>query len=424
MGATVLVGSQWGDEGKGKIVDLISEKFEIVVRYQGGANAGHTVEIGDNKYILHLIPSGILRENVICAIGNGVVIDPTALLEEIQLLKSHNINVDGRLFISQNAHLIMPYHKLLDSISESGDNKIGTTGRGIGPCYIDKYARKGIRIVDLLNRTELEKKIRSNLKEKNEILQKIHGHAGLDVDQIVKDYLEFDQAIDKYIKDVPAFLNQSLDEGKSILLEGAQGTFLDIDHGTYPYVTSSSPTSGGACTGSGIPPTKIDAVIGIVKAYTTRVGNGPFPTELTDEEGEKLRQVGVEFGATTGRPRRCGWFDAFLVSYSKMINGITSVALTKLDVLSSFEKINVCIGYELNGKRLKNFPTNVEHLNKVKPIYETLDGWNTDISSCERFEDLPSKTRDYLNFISRYSGIKIDIVSVGPKRKQTFYVNH
>ncbi len=424
MGATVLVGSQWGDEGKGKIVDLISEKFEIVVRYQGGANAGHTVEIGDNKYILHLIPSGILRENVICAIGNGVVIDPTALLEEIQLLKSHNINVDGRLFISQNAHLIMPYHKLLDSISESGDNKIGTTGRGIGPCYIDKYARKGIRIVDLLNRTELEKKIRSNLKEKNEILQKIHGHAGLDVDQIVKDYLEFDQAIDKYIKDVPAFLNQSLDEGKSILLEGAQGTFLDIDHGTYPYVTSSSPTSGGACTGSGIPPTKIDAVIGIVKAYTTRVGNGPFPTELTDEEGEKLRQVGVEFGATTGRPRRCGWFDAFLVSYSKMINGITSVALTKLDVLSSFEKINVCIGYELNGKRLKNFPTNVEHLNKVKPIYETLDGWNTDISSCERYEDLPSKTRDYLNFISRYSGIKIDIVSVGPKRKQTFYVNH
>lgn len=423
MGATVLVGSQWGDEGKGKIVDLISEKFEIVVRYQGGANAGHTVEIGDNKYILHLIPSGILREDVICAIGNGVVIDPSALLEEISLLKSHNINVDGRLFISQNAHLIMPYHKLLDSISESGNNKIGTTGRGIGPCYIDKYARKGIRIVDLLNRTELEKKIRANLKEKNEILQKIHGHAGLDVDSIVKEYLEFDQAIDKYIKDVPSFLNQSLDEGKSVLLEGAQGTFLDIDHGTYPYVTSSNPTSGGACTGSGIPPTKIDAVIGIVKAYTTRVGNGPFPTELTDNEGEKLRTVGAEFGATTGRPRRCGWFDAFLVSYSKMINGITSVALTKLDVLSSFEKINVCIGYELNGKRLKYFPTNIEHLNSIKPIYETLDGWNTDISSCERYEDLPSKTKDYLNFITKYSGIKIDIVSVGPKRKQTFFIN-
>jgi adenylosuccinate synthase len=423
MGATVLVGSQWGDEGKGKIVDLISEKFEIVVRYQGGANAGHTVEIGDNKYILHLIPSGILRENVICVIGNGVVIDPTALLEEIELLKTHNINVDGRLFISQNAHLIMPYHKLLDSISESGDNKIGTTGRGIGPCYIDKYARKGIRIVDLLNRTELEKKIRANLKEKNEILQKIHGHAGLDVDSIVKEYLEFDLTIDKYIKDVPSFLNQALDEGKSVLLEGAQGTFLDIDHGTYPFVTSSNPTSGGACTGSGIPPTKIDAVVGIVKAYTTRVGNGPFPTELKDDEGEKLRKIGVEFGATTGRPRRCGWFDAFLVSYSKMINGITSVALTKLDVLSAFEKINVCIGYEFNGKKLKTFPTNVDHLSNVKPIYQTLDGWNTDISGCERYEDLPSKTKEYLDFISKESGIKIDIVSVGPKRKQTFFVN-
>ncbi len=421
MGATILVGSQWGDEGKGKIVDLISEGFEIVVRYQGGANAGHTVEIGDQKYILHLIPSGILRENVICVIGNGVVIDPTALLEEIQLLKSNNIDVEGRLFISQNAHLIMPYHKLLDSISESGENKIGTTGRGIGPCYIDKYARKGIRIVDLLNRTELERKIRANLKEKNEILQKIHSHAGLDVDQIVKDYLEFDTAIDRYIKDVPSFLNQALDKGKSVLLEGAQGTFLDIDHGTYPYVTSSNPTSGGACTGSGIPPTKISAVIGIVKAYTTRVGNGPFPTELLDQDGEKLRQIGVEFGATTGRPRRCGWFDAFLVAYSKMINGITSVALTKLDVLSGFEKIKVCVGYELNGKKLKSFPTDVEMLGRVKAIYETLDGWNTDISKCESYSDLPAKTKEYLKFISKQSGIKIDIISVGPKRKQTFY---
>jgi len=421
MGATVLVGSQWGDEGKGKIVDLISKGFEIVVRYQGGANAGHTVEIGDKKYILHLIPSGILREKVICVIGNGVVIDPTALLEEIELLKQNNIDVDGRLFISHNAHLIMPYHKLLDSINESGNNKIGTTGRGIGPCYIDKYARKGIRIVDLLNRTELEKKIRANLKEKNEILQKIHSHAGLDVDVIVKEYLEFDLTIDKYIKDAPAYLNHAMDEGKSVLLEGAQGTFLDIDHGTYPYVTSSSPTSGGACTGSGIPPTRIDSVIGIVKAYTTRVGNGPFPTELLDEDGEKLRKIGVEFGATTGRPRRCGWYDAFLVAYSKMINGITSVALTKLDVLSGFDKINVCVGYELSGKRLKTFPTNVDQLINVTPVYETLDGWNTDITNCENYDDLPAKTRDYLDFISRQSGIKVDIVSVGPKRKQTFY---
>ena len=423
MGATVLVGSQWGDEGKGKIVDLISKEYDVVARYQGGANAGHTVEIGDKKYVLHLIPSGILREKVVCVIGNGVVIDPTALLEEIDLLKKNNIDVDGRLFISHNAHLIMPYHKLLDSISESGDVKIGTTGRGIGPCYIDKYGRKGIRIVDLLDRVELEKKIRTNLKEKNEFLQKIHGHEGLDVEAIVKEYLEFDQIIDKYIKDAPDYLNRALDEGKSVLLEGAQGTFLDIDHGTYPFVTSSNPTSGGACTGSGIAPTRIDSVIGIVKAYTTRVGNGPFPTELLDEDGNKLREFGAEFGATTGRPRRCGWFDAYLLSYSRMINGITSVALTKLDVLSNFKQIKVCVAYEINGKRLKSFPTNVNQLNSVTPVYETLDGWNTDISNCESYDDLPAKTLDYLDFISRHSGIKINIISVGPKRKQTFFVD-
>lgn len=419
MSATILVGSQWGDEGKGKIVDILSEKFDIVVRYQGGANAGHTVIIGDQQYILHLIPSGILRENVICVIGNGVVVDPKALLDEISLLENHGIKVEGRLFISQNAHLIMPYHKLLDSIEESGEQKIGTTGRGIGPCYIDKYGRRGIRIVDLLNRDELERKIRFNLREKNQLLQKVYQHEGLDVEAILKEYLEFDKTIDKYIKDVPTFLNQSLDEGKSILLEGAQGTLLDIDHGTYPYVTSSNPTSGGACTGTGIPPNRINSVIGIVKAYTTRVGNGPFPTELTEEEGEKLRTIGAEFGATTGRPRRCGWFDAFLVSYSKMINGIDSVAVTKLDVLSHFDKIKVCVGYELNGKKLKYFPSSVEQLSKVNPIYETLDGWNQNISDCKNYDELPSKTKDYLEFISKQAGIKIDIISVGAKREQT-----
>lgn len=423
MSVTVLVGSQWGDEGKGKIVDILSEKYKIVARYQGGANAGHTVIIGDKKYILHLIPSGILRDDVICVIGNGVVIDPTALLEEIKILEENGISVDGRLFISHNAHLIMPYHKLLDSISESGDTKIGTTGRGIGPCYIDKFARKGIRIVDLLDKTELEKQIRINLKEKNELLKKVYEHEGLDVDSIVKDYLEFDKIIDKYIKDVPSFLNLAIDEGKSILLEGAQGTMLDIDHGTYPFVTSSNPTSGGACTGTGIPPTKIDSVFGIVKAYTTRVGNGPFPTELTNEDGEKLRTIGDEFGATTGRPRRCGWFDAFLVSYSRIVNGITSVAITKLDVLSSFEKIKVCIGYELNGRRIKYFPTSVEQLSAVKPIYEELDGWNEDISNCPSYEELPKKTKEYLDFIARHSNVKVEIISVGPKRRQTFFVN-
>lgn len=422
MSATVLVGSQWGDEGKGKIVDILSEKYKIVARYQGGANAGHTVIIGDKQYILHLIPSGILRDDVICVIGNGVVIDPSALLEEIEILEKNGINVEGRLYISHNAHLIMPYHKLLDSISESGEQKIGTTGRGIGPCYIDKFARKGIRIVDLLDRAELEKKIRANLKEKNELLKKVYEHEGLDVDSIVKDYLEFDKAIDKYIKDVPAFLNQALNEGKSVLLEGAQGTLLDIDHGTYPFVTSSSPTSGGACTGTGIPPTKIDSVIGIVKAYTTRVGNGPFPTELLNEEGERLRKIGAEFGATTGRPRRCGWYDAFLVAYSQMVNGITSVAITKLDVLSGFEKIKVCIGYELNGKRLKSYPSSVDQLSSVTPIYEELDGWDEDISNCLSYDELPAKTKEYLEFIAKHSGIKIDIISVGPKRKQTFFV--
>lgn len=422
MSVTVLVGSQWGDEGKGKIVDILSEKYKIVARYQGGANAGHTVIIGDRQYILHLIPSGILRDDVICVIGNGVVIDPSALLEEIDLLQKNGIKVENRLYISHNAHLIMPYHKLLDSISESGEQKIGTTGRGIGPCYIDKFARKGIRIVDLLDRAELEKKIRINLKEKNELLKKVYEHEGLDVDSIVKEYLEFDKAIDKYIKDVPAFLYRAISKGKSVLLEGAQGTLLDIDHGTYPFVTSSSPTSGGACTGTGIPPTKIDSVIGIVKAYTTRVGNGPFPTELLDDEGEKLRKIGAEFGATTGRPRRCGWYDAFLVSYSQMVNGITSVAITKLDVLSHFEKIKVCIGYELNGKRLKSYPSSVEQLSAVTPIYEELDGWNEEISNCLSYDELPSKTREYLNFIAKHSGIKIEIISVGPKRKQTFFV--
>ncbi|MGB5849522.1 MAG: adenylosuccinate synthase [Ignavibacteriaceae bacterium] len=423
MSVTVLVGSQWGDEGKGKIVDILSEKFDIVARYQGGANAGHTVEIGEKQYILHLIPSGILRDGVKCVIGNGVVIDPQALLDEIKILEDNGINVEGRLFISHNAHLIMPYHKLLDSISESGKNKIGTTGRGIGPCYIDKFDRKGIRIVDLLNRDVLEKKLRQNVEEKNILLKKLYDDKGFDIEEIIKEYISFDEAIDSYVTDVPLLLNDAIKEGKNILLEGAQGTLLDVDHGTYPFVTSSNPTSGGACTGSGIPPNKIDKVFGIVKAYTTRVGNGPFPTELTDEEGEKLRKEGAEFGATTGRPRRCGWFDAFLVRYSAMINGIDVVAVTKLDVLSVFEKIKVCIGYEINGKRIKSFPSDVEKLNNVIPVYETLDGWMEDISECKSYDDLPQKTKDYLEFISNKANIKIEIISVGPKRKQTFFMN-
>jgi adenylosuccinate synthase len=423
MSVTVLVGSQWGDEGKGKIVDILSEKFDIVTRYQGGANAGHTVEIGDKQYILHLIPSGILRKDVICVIGNGVVVDPNALLTEIEFLEENNISVEGRLFISQNAHLIMPYHKLLDSIGESGDRKIGTTGRGIGPCYMDKYARKGIRIVDLLNKDVLRKKIRENLEEKNTLLKNVYKHDGLDVEEIINEYIQFDKAIDSYVTDVPSMLNNAINEGKNILLEGAQGALLDIDHGTYPYVTSSSPTSGGASTGTGIPPNKITSIFGIVKAYTTRVGQGPFPTELLDADGEKLRDVGAEYGATTGRPRRCGWFDAFLVRYSAMINGVDSVAITKLDVLSAFDKIKVCVGYEMDGKTLNTFPSDVDTLSNVSPVYKIVDGWLEDISECRSYKDLPEKTKNYLEFMSDKANIKIDIVSVGPKRDQTFFVN-
>jgi adenylosuccinate synthase len=420
MSVTILVGSQWGDEGKGKIVDILSKNFDIVARYQGGANAGHTVEIGDKKYVLHLIPSGILRENCICVIGNGVVIDPTALLEEIDLLESLGIKIEGRLLISHNAHLIMPYHKLLDSINESRGNKIGTTGKGIGPCYIDKYARKGIRVVDLQNKKILEEKIRLNMKEKNDLLWKMYEQEGLDVEQIIKTYMEFDKRIDKYIKDVSVYLNNAISEGKSILLEGAQGALLDVDHGTYPYVTSSNPTSGGACTGTGIPPNKIDTVAGIVKAYTTRVGMGPFPTELFDSNGEMLRSEGGEFGATTGRPRRCGWFDIPLVKYSSIINGLDYVALTKLDVLSIFKEIKVCVNYRLEGKLLKSFPTDFNRLSSVEPVYESLPGWNTDISTCTSYNDLPQRAKDYLGFISDKAGIRISIISVGPKREQTF----
>lgn len=419
MDVTVLVGSQWGDEGKGKIVDILSEKYEIVVRYQGGANAGHTIKIEDKEFILHLIPSGILRRDVVCVIGSGVAIDPQALLDEIKFLEDNNIAIENRLLISHNAHLIMPYHKLLDSISEKGDRKIGTTGRGIGPCYIDKYARKGIKIVDLLNKPHLEKLIRQNIEEKNEILKKVYNVDELDVEEIIQQYLEFDKAIDPYIKDVPSFLNTAINDKRSILMEGAQGTLLDIDFGTYPYVTSSNPTSGGGCTGTGIPPNRITSIFGIVKAYTTRVGLGPFPTELDEENGHKLREAGAEFGATTGRPRRCGWFDAFMMRYSRMINGIERVAITKLDVLSYLDEIKVCTGYEIDGKLIHSYPTDIARMEKVTPVYETLPGWKQDISDTKSYDDLPDGAKQYLSFISEQCGFEISIISVGPKRSQT-----
>ncbi len=422
MSVTVLVGSQWGDEGKGKVVDILSSQYKIVARYQGGANAGHTIKIGNEQIILHLIPSGILRPDVTCVIGNGVVIDPQALLNEILFLESLGIDIRGRLLISHNAHLIMPYHKLIDSLNEQGKNKIGTTGKGIGPCYNDKYARKGIRIQDLLNKDELIRKIRTNLEEKNILLQKVYESETLDVNNIINEYLEFDKKIDPYIKDTATFLNKAIDGGQSVLFEGAQGALLDIDFGTYPYVTSSSPTSGGASTGTGVPPTKISSVFGIVKAYITRVGNGPFPTELFNEDGRKLQEVGAEFGATTGRPRRCGWFDAFLTSYSVMINGIKDAAITKLDVLSEFDEIKVCIGYEINGKKVKTFPNDIVQLENVVPIYETLPGWEMDISEITDYDELPVETKQYLKFIETHTGVNFKIISVGAKRSQTIIV--
>jgi adenylosuccinate synthase len=419
MSVTVIVGSQWGDEGKGKIVDILSERHEIVVRYQGGANAGHTVLIGDKQYILHLIPSGILRDDVLCVIGNGVVIDPKALLDEIKLLEDMGIKIKGRLLISHNAHVIMPYHKILDSINESGSSKIGTTGRGIGPCYNDKYARCGIRMSDLLDKTVLREKIAYNVKDKNVLLKEVYKHKEMDTEEIIKEYSDFGDAVQQYVTDTQLFLYEALEQKKSILLEGAQGALLDVDFGTYPYVTSSSPTAGGACTGSGIPPTKISSVVGIVKAYTTRVGLGPFPTELLDADGEKLRKIGAEYGATTGRPRRCGWYDAALVKYSRMINGFQKVAITKLDVLSSFDEIKVCVGYELNGKRLTGFPSDVDKLTKVTPVYETLPGWKKGLSDFSSYNELPSEAKDYLQFIARHSGYEISMIGVGPKRNQT-----
>ncbi len=419
MSVTLIVGAQWGDEGKGKIVDLLSNDAEIVARYQGGANAGHTIVIDGKQYILHLIPSGILNAGVKCVIGNGVVIDPVALINEIQMLKEHGIDVTDRLFISHRAHLIMPYHKKLDEARESAGNAIGTTGRGIGPSYIDKAKRTGIRIVDLLDRTTFEEKLRLNIKEHNEVLTKIYGHNELDVEEIVETYLEFDKIIDPYVTDTTLLLNQAIQDGKNVIVEGAQGAMLDLDHGTYPFVTSSNPTSGGACTGLGIPPTSINDVIGIVKAYATRVGNGPFPTELDDEMGEFLRTTGHEFGATTGRKRRCGWLDLFALKYSVMVNGINKIALTKLDVLDELKEIKVCIGYSINGKSLKSLPADCKVLENVKLEYITLKGWNTSLAGITKYNNLPQETKDYITYIENYVGAKVTIASISPDRADT-----
>jgi adenylosuccinate synthase len=430
MPVTIVLGSQWGDEGKGKIVDRLAAESDYVARYQGGANAGHTIILPDGKqFVLHLIPSGIFHPDVQCVIGNGVVIDPVALREEIKMLEETGIQVKGRLFISYNAHLIMPYHKLLDKANEAKLSKIdnskavGTTGRGIGPAYEDKFSRKGIRIVDLLDRTALTEKLRQNLTEKNELLSKFYGSDDLcNVEEIVREYQAFDTEVDPYITDTTLLLNTALKQGKHILAEGAQAALLDIDFGTYPYVTSSSPTAGGACTGLGIPPTSINNIIGVVKAYSTRVGNGPFPTELLDATGELLRAQGHEYGATTGRPRRCGWLDAVAVRYAVMINGINTIALTKLDVLSGFEEIKLCVAYErtTDGKRLDQFTTDLKSLANIRPIYESFEGFSADsLEGVTTREELPAVVEKYLSAIEREIDVPLGIVSLGPGRNET-----
>lgn len=430
MPVTIVLGSQWGDEGKGKIVDRLAAESDYVARYQGGANAGHTIILPDGrKFVLHLIPSGIFHPDVLCVIGNGVVIDPVALHDEIRMLETAGVTVKGRLFISHNAHLIMPYHKLLDKAKEArlakidGSKAVGTTGRGIGPAYEDKFARKGIRIVDLLDRGSLTEKLRQNITEKNELLTKFYESSELcDVNSIVADYTVFDTEIDPYITDTTLLINTALKQKKRILAEGAQAALLDIDFGTYPYVTSSSPTAGGACTGLGIPPTSIDQIVGVAKAYATRVGNGPFPTELLDETGEALRVKGGEFGATTGRPRRCGWLDAVALKYSCMINGTNSIALTKLDVLSGFPEIKMCIGYErtTDGKRLSNFTTDLRALANIRPIYQSFDGWDEGaLKGIGRRADLPTAVERYLSAIEAEVGTDLGMISLGPGRNET-----
>ncbi len=420
MPAIVIVGAQWGDEGKGKATDLLGDEVDYVVRYQGGNNAGHTVVIGDESYALHLLPTGVLSAKATPVIGNGVVIDPAVLIGEIDGLEARGVSCD-RLLISANAHLIMPYHIALDKVTERylGSARIGTTGRGIGPTYSDKVARTGIRVQDLLDPGILCQKLDLVLREKNQVLTKVYNRRGIDAKAAADEYLAYFKRLQGYVADTGLVINQALDAGKVVLLEGAQATQLDVDHGTYPFVTSSSPTAGGACAGSGVGPTRITKVIGIVKAYTTRVGAGPFPTELTDASGDWLRKQGQEYGVTTGRPRRTGWFDAVIARYATRVNGITDYFLTKLDVLSGLERVPVCVAYEINGTRHHEVPMTQTDFHHATPVYEYLDGWWEDISEARRFGDLPANAQAYVRAIEDMIGAPLAGIGVGPRRDQT-----
>ncbi|MFH1665292.1 MAG: adenylosuccinate synthase [Candidatus Omnitrophota bacterium] len=418
---TVLVGAQWGDEGKGKVIDVLTEDVQFVVRYQGGNNAGHTVVIGETKYVLHLIPSGILHEGKTCVIGHGVVVDPKALIEEIEMLKSRGIGVDGRLKISDKAHIIFPYHRKVDEFRETVRKKgrIGTTKKGIGPCYADKVARVGIRMADLYDETYFRNRLKDNIEEKNRLMEGAAGFTGFPLDAIFDEYRGYAELLKEYVCDTTFLLNEALKRGESILFEGAQGTFLDVDYGTYPYVTSSNSTAGGACTGAGVGPSRIDRVVGVVKAYTTRVGEGPFPTEFGPDLMETIRKKGGEFGATTGRARRCGWFDSVLVKNSVDINGIDQVVITKLDVLDELKKIKICVAYRYKGKLYYNIPGDPRFLDNCEPVYEEYPGWEKDTSRITSYEDLPGNARKYLDRIKHLIGTDIMLVSVGKSRQQT-----
>jgi adenylosuccinate synthase len=423
MATTVLVGAQWGDEGKGKVIDVLTEQADVVVRYQGGNNAGHTVEVGDQKYVLHLVPSGILHPGKVSVIGNGVVVDPTALLAEIEHLRGRGVSIDGNLYVSETAHLVFPYHRLLDEIREEqqGKRKIGTTKRGIGPAYADKVARTGLRMVDLLSPERFSEKLRRKIRENNGIF-KAFGAKPLNFAKINQEYLECGRQLRPFIADTVTLLNRAVRDGRNILFEGAQGTLLDIDFGTYPFVTSSNATAGGACIGTGIPPQKVDRVVGVMKAYTTRVGEGPFPTELLDDQGSLLRETGREFGATTGRPRRCGWFDAVATRYSVMVNGIDELAVTKLDVLDSLPRIKVCVAYKAGSRMYETVPNDIDVWNRSTPVYQEFEGWQSPTKPAQDFDQLPKRARIYLQKLAQLSGAKLSLVSVGPRREDTIFL--
>ena len=420
MSTVVIVGAQWGDEGKGKIVDFLTEKAHVVARYQGGHNAGHTVVINNEKYILHLIPSGILHKGKKCIIGNGVVIAPDALISEIDGLKKRGIDTDGNLLISQNAHVIMPYHAAIEKENENrkGNKKIGTTGRGIGPSYTDKAARHGIRIMDLLTPNVFKEKLSVNLSTINFLLENFYKTAPLNAEAIYDEHMKYAERLSKYIADTDLIINKAIDSGENVLFEGAQGTLLDIDHGTYPFVTSSNTIAGGACTGLGVGPTKINKVLGIVKAYTTRVGEGPFPTEIKDKLGEFIREKGGEYGATTGRPRRCGWLDMVALKYAIRINGLTGISITKLDILDGLEKIKICVGYKYKDNLYKEFPKEAEILENCEPVYEEVEGWKESTIGARDFDKLPANAKSYIKKIEEMLNIEVQIISTGQKRDE------